>query len=347
MRAARALSRAQIIQRLANLPAGFHVLLVLTTALALFAPGFLNWTNLSNVSREASILALAAYGQAIIILVGGIDLSVGSSVGLMSVVIVLSINFGTPAAMAIGAVVGITVGAINGLLVARFEVPPFLVTLGMLAGLQGLAGVLVGGIPVEAPPGGAFSWPSSGSIGPFPVPLVLAVIGFAALGSILRFTVFGRTWFLVGANPRAAAAAGLRVRTSLFLAYLVGTIFVAIAGIILTSRVHSGQPNLFPTLPFAAIAACAIGGLQLTGGVASASRVIVGVLVIALAENGLQLLDFSSATQLVFIGTLTVLAVLAQQRRTGSKKFSLSKRLVRRRIQHAETDFTPRVEETP
>jgi ribose transport system permease protein len=190
VRAAKALSRAQIIQRLANLPAGFHVLLVLATALALFAPGFLNWTNLSNVSREASILALAAFGQAIIILVGGIDLSVGSSVGLMSVVIVLSIHFGTPA--------------------------PFLVTLGMLAGLQGLAGVLVGGIPVEAPPGGAFSWPSSGSIGPFPVPLVLAVIGFAALGSILRFTVFGRTWFLVGANPRAAAAAGLRVRTSLF-----------------------------------------------------------------------------------------------------------------------------------
>jgi ribose transport system permease protein len=167
------------------------------------------------------------------------------------------------------------------------------------------------------------------------------------LGSILRFTVFGRTWFLVGANPRAAAAAGLRVRTSLFLAYLVGAMFVAVAGIILTSRVHSGQPNLFPTLPFAAIAACAIGGLQLTGGVASASRVIVGVLVIALAENGLQLLDFSSATQLVFIGTLTVLAVLAQQSRRGNKKFSLSKRSVRRRTPHANPDFTPRVEETP
>jgi ribose/xylose/arabinose/galactoside ABC-type transport system permease subunit len=279
-----------------------------------FVPRFLDPTNLSNVSRTAAILALASYGQAVIILVGGIDLSVGSVVGLISVVVVLNLGLGTAAAMAIGAAVGVGAGAVNGLLVARFKMPPFLVTLGMLTGLHGLSSVLVGGIPVEAPPSGAFSWPSSGSIGPLPVPLVLAVLGFAALALSLRFTVLGRTWFLAGSNPRAAAAAGIRVRRSVFLAYLVGAVFVGVAGIILTSRVHSGQPELFPDLPFAAIAACAIGGLPLTGGDASASRVVVGVLVVSLAENGLQLLDLSSAAQLVVIGGLTVAAVLAQQR---------------------------------
>jgi ribose/xylose/arabinose/galactoside ABC-type transport system permease subunit len=297
-----------------GLPAGVYVLTVLVVVLALFVPRFLNPTNLSNVSRTAAILALASYGQAIVILIGGIDLSVGSVVGLMSVVVVLNLGLGTLAAMAVGAGVGIGAGAVIGLLVARFNMPPFLVTLGMLTGLHGLASVLVGGIPVEAPPGGAFSWPSSGSIGPLPVPLVLAMLGFIVLALCLRYTVLGRTWFLAGSNPRAAAAAGIRVRRSVFLAYVVGAAFVAVAGVILTSRVHSGQPDLYPNLPFDAIAACAIGGLPLSGGDASASRVIVGVLVVALAENGLQLLDLSSATQLVVIGALTVVAVLAQQR---------------------------------
>jgi ribose/xylose/arabinose/galactoside ABC-type transport system permease subunit len=303
----------RLLTRLTSLPAGAYLLLVLVLGLALFAPRFLDPTNLANVSRVAAVLALAACGQAVIILVGGIDLSVGSVAALMSVVIVLNIDRGTPISMGIGVAVALMVGVVNGLLVARFDVPPFLVTLGMLTGLHGLASVLVGGIPLEAPPGGSFSWLSSGSIGPVPVPLILAVAGLGILAFILRGTVLGRTWFLVGSNRRAAAAAGVHVRRALFAAYVVGVLFGAVAGLVLTSRVHSGQPNLFPSLPFEAIAACAIGGLPLTGGAASAARVLVGVLVVALADNGLQLLDLSSSVQLIVIGALTVLAVLAQQ----------------------------------
>jgi ribose transport system permease protein len=300
---------------LTKVPAGAYLLLALIVGLSLFAPRFLDSTNLANVSRVAAVLALAACGQAVIILVGGIDLSVGSVVALMSVVIVLNIGRGIPVAMAMGVVVALVVGVVNGLLVARFDVPPFLVTLGMLTGLHGLASVLVGGIPLEAPAGGGFSWLSSRSFGPFPAPFLLAVAALGVLALILRGTVLGRAWFLVGANHQAAAAAGVHVRRTIFTAYVVGALFVALAGLVLTARVHSGQPNLFPSLPFEAIAACAIGGLPLTGGAASAARVLVGVLVIALADNGLQLLDLSSSVQLLVIGALTVGAVLVQQTR--------------------------------
>lgn len=304
-----------LLTRLTGVPAGAYLLLALVLGLSLFAPRFLDPTNLANVSRVAAVLALVACGQAVIILTGGVDLSVGSLVALMSVVIVLNIDRGVPVAMGMGVLVALVVGVANGLLVAWFDVPPFLVTLGMLTGLHGLASVLVGGIPLEAPAGGGFSWLGSRSVGPFPVPFLLAVVALCVLALILRGTVLGRAWFLVGSNQQAAAAAGVHVRRTLFAAYVVGALFAALAGLVLTARVHSGQPNLFPSLPFEAIAACAIGGLPLTGGAASAARVLVGVLVIALADNGLQLLDLSSSAQLIVIGALTVGAVLLQQTR--------------------------------
>jgi ribose/xylose/arabinose/galactoside ABC-type transport system permease subunit len=300
--------------------AGVRFLMVLVLLLATFAPGFWDLTNLSNLGRTGAILALAAFGQGVVILVGGIDLSVGSMVALMSVVAVLSLDLGPVVAMGVGVACALLVGAVSGLAVGFLRMPAVLVTLAGMTALHGVAGVLVGGIPVEAPPGGAFSAPSSGSVGPFSIPLLVAVVGFFVLSGLLRFTVLGRSWYLIGSNSRAASASGIAVRRSTFLAYVVGAAFVAAAGVILTSRVHSGQPDLFPTLPFAAIAACAIGGLPLTGGEGSAGKVLVGVAVVTLAENGLQLMDYSAAVQLIVIGALTVVSVLSQQGRAGTSR---------------------------
>jgi ribose transport system permease protein len=212
----------------------------------------------------------------------------------------------------------------------------------MLTGVHGLAALLVAGIPVEAPPGGAFSWPSNGTIGPFSVPLVLAVAGFAVLAILLRRTALGRVWFLVGSNPEAARTAGLRVRLALFLAYVVGAAFVAVAGVILTARVHSGQPDLYPTLAFEAIAACAIGGLSLNGGVGRVTGVIVGVLIVALTANGVVLLNLSADFQLMIVGALTVASVLAARRRTSGRAWRL------RRAPMGQTPSTqPAAEERP
>jgi ribose/xylose/arabinose/galactoside ABC-type transport system permease subunit len=254
----------------------------------------------------------------VVIITRGLDLSTASAVALMSVVVVLEVDHGVGVAFALGVLAVLAVGALNGLLVARFDIPPFLVTLGTLTLLHGLAALLVSGIPVEASPGGAFSWPSNGRIGPFSVPLVLAIVGFVVLGVLLRRTTLGRVWYLIGSNPDAARSAGLRVRRATFLAYVVGAAFVAVAGLILTARVHSGQPDLYPTLAFEAIAACAIGGLSLSGGTGRVSGVLIGVLVVTVSANGLVLLNVPSDVQRMVVGALTVASVLGTGSRDGS-----------------------------
>jgi ribose transport system permease protein len=298
-----------------ELPPPLWVLAVLFVALWIAAPGFGTSANLSNVGRTAAVLALAACGQAIVIITGGLDLSAGSVVAVMSVIAVLEVDLGVGPAFGLAVLFALGVGVVNGVLVARFGVPPFLATLGMLTAVHGLGGLLVGGIPVETPPGGAFSWPSNGNLGPISAPLALALAGFVVLAVLLRRTSLGRTWFLIGSNPDAARAAGLRTRWSLFLAYLTAAAFVSVAGIILSSRVHSGQPNLFPTLAFQAIAACAIGGLSMSGGVGRVSGIVVGVLIVAFVNNGLTLLNVSSDVNTISVGVLTIGSVLLASRR--------------------------------
>ncbi len=309
--------RGRPLIRLADLPPAATLLVAMVIVLAIAAPGFLSVDNALNIGRTAAILALAAAAQAIVIIVGGLDLSAASAVALMSVITVLVIDLGTAPAFAVGMLSVVGVGVLNGLLIAHFSIPAFLVTLGTFTGLYGVASTLVGGIPVEAPPTGPFSWPAAGDIGPVPVPIVLGGLGIVALSFLLRSTVIGRSWYLIGSNPEAARAAGINVRRVTFLAYVIGAVFLAVAGLILTSRVHSGQPNLQPTLAYEAIAACAIGGLSLAGGSGRASGVLAGVLIVSISANGLRLLNLSSDLQLIVIGVLTVVAVLAQRRRRG------------------------------
>jgi ribose/xylose/arabinose/galactoside ABC-type transport system permease subunit len=298
-----------------NLPPTLWVLAALVVVLWITAPGFATSSNFTNIGRTAAALALAACGQAVVIITGGLDLSAGSVVAVMSVIAVLEVHLGVLVAFGLAVLAALGVGAINGLLVARFDVPPFLATLGMLTAIHGLAGQLVGGIPVETPPSGAFSWPSNGSAGPISAPLLLALVGIGFLAVLLRRTGLGRTWFLVGSNREAARSAGLRTRWTLFLAYLTAGAFVSVAGIILTSRVHSGQPNLEPTLAFEAIAACAIGGLSMNGGVGQVSGIVVGVLIVAFVTNGLTLLNVSSDVYTIAVGALTIGSVLLASRR--------------------------------
>lgn len=305
------------VRRIGPPPPALWVLLVLMVVLAVFAPGFLSGGNLGNVARTGSILALAAFGQAIVIITRGLDLSSATAVALMSVVTVLVLDLGVVPAMLIGCATVLVSGAVNGWLVAQFEIPPFLVTLGTYTAMGGLASMLVGGIPIEAPPTGAFSWPSNARLGPIPMPVIFAGVALFALSWIFNRTVLGRNWFLIGSNPEAAIRAGVPVRFSLFLAYLVASGFVAVAGLLLTSRVHSGQPHLYPTLSFEAIAACAIGGLALSGGVGSAGRVLIGVAIVSFIGNGLRLMNISSDVQLMVIGILTVVAVAAQRESLG------------------------------
>jgi ribose/xylose/arabinose/galactoside ABC-type transport system permease subunit len=297
-----------------KIPSAVYVLAALGLVLAIVVPRFATAGNLINLLRVAGILAMASYGQAIVIITAGLDFSIGSSVALTSVVTVLLVEpLGTPLAFACGGGAALALGAINGILIGGARLPPFLVTLGMLIFVHGLASLLVGGVPLEAPAGMGMTWLGKGTILGIPTPIILAVLGFVALSVLLRRTIIGRHWYLAGASARSARLAGVPVGLTLFLAYVMGSAFVAVAGLVLTSRVGSGQPYLFPTLPFEAIAACAIGGLPLTGGAGRPIQVVAGVLILTAAENAVVLLNVSSAAQLIIVGSLMVGAVAFQQ----------------------------------
>lgn len=299
--------------RLGRLPPSFFVFLLLFVAVAILVPRFATAGNLANLARIAAILLLAAAGQAIVVITAGLDFSSGSAVALASVVTVLGLPSGTASGFALGALSVLAIGATNGALVAWCEMPPFLATLGTLIAGHGLASLLVGGIPLEAPPNAGYAWIAQGTVFGVSTPVIAAILALLILAWLLRRTALGRAWYLIGANPRAARLAGIGGRGPLFLTYLVGSAFVALAGVILTARVGSGQPNLSPSLPFEAIAACAIGGLPLTGGAGTPIQVLLGVLIITIVDNAVVLLNLSSSVQLMTIGALTVAAVLLQQ----------------------------------
>jgi ribose/xylose/arabinose/galactoside ABC-type transport system permease subunit len=282
-------------------------------------PRFGTFGNLENVLRIAAILGIVACGQAIVIILGGIEFSFSASVALCSVVVVSVLpQVGVPLAFAIGALGIVATGITNGFLVARFAIPAVIVTLGMLMILSGVAAWLAGGLPIDAPPSNVFAWLSRGRILGIPVPIGMAGLSFLALHLLLAHSHRGRIWYLVGANPVAARLAGINVERAILSGYAVAAVFCALGAIILTSRVGSGQPSLAPNLSFETIAACAIGGLPLSGGRGRVIQVACGVLIVAMLNNAVVLLNLPVAYQLIVMGGLVLAAVLLQRDWTTS-----------------------------
>ena len=296
-----------------RLPRSIWVLAAIFIICWLLLPGFSSIGNLTNVLRVAAILALATYGQAIVVVSGGIEFSIGSSVALCSVTTVLAIqHWPLGVAFLVGFATIMFGRSVNGLLVSYLRLSAFLVTLGMLLLVHGVAAIAVGGLPVEVPDREGIHTLSGGSTFGIPFPVVIAAIGAIALHVLFEKTILGRTWFLIGSSESAALTTGIKVRRNVFLAYFIAACFVGIAGLILTSRVAAGEPNLYPTLPFESLAACAIGGIPLSGGRGSALNAVVGVLIIAVLNNAIVLLNYPAYTQLALLGAIMIGTVIAQ-----------------------------------
>jgi ribose transport system permease protein len=279
-------------------------------------PRFGTAGNFFNLSRVASILLLASLGQSFVMVVRGIDFSAGSGVALFSVVAVLAASsLGTASAFALGTLAVLMLGMINGLLVGTLNVPPFLATLGSMIAVHGLSGALVGGMPLDAPAGVDFSALAQSAWLSLPAPLWVAAGAFAVVGFTMQFTRFGREWVAIGSSPDAARLAGVPVKRRVVQAYLCNVLLIAAAAAILTSRLGSGQPNLYPSLSFEAIAACSIGGISLSGGKGNALHALIGVLILSMIVNALVLINFPSLVQNMVLGVVIVGAVLIQQMR--------------------------------
>lgn len=291
----------------------FVALVAIAVGLSLASPDFLTVGNLLNVLRQASINALIGFGMTLVILLGGIDLSVGSILALSSVVIATLLHAGTPALFATvaGIAAGVLMGLVNGLVISKGKVAPFIATLGSMTVLRGLALVVSNGSPISGFDNGFFSMLGGGYVaGLIPVPVVLMLIMFAVFWFVLRKTVFGRHVYATGGNAEAARLSGVKVDRVQLWVYTISGVMAALAGIVLTSRLDSAQPTAGTGYELDAIAAVVLGGTSLTGGRGWIFGTLVGALLIGVLNNGLNLLDVSSFYQQVVKGAVILLAVL-------------------------------------
>ena len=288
----------------------------LGAVLALAKPQFLTPANLVNLLRQISINGILAVGVTFVLLSGGVDLSLGSVVALAGVV---AASFAHPGEhwiavpLVLGVASGAGCGAVNGLVVTRGRVAPFIVTLGMMTIARGLALVVSQGRPVSNL-SSEFTAIGRGDFAGIPVP-VLALVAVAVIAGVFLGRLRpGRHLYAVGGNEKAARAAGIHVERIKLLVYSVSGALAGVAGVLLAARLTAGQPNAGVGYELDAIAAVVIGGTSLAGGVGGAGGTLLGVLLMGMINNGLDLLDVSSYYQQIVKGVIIIGAVWLDRR---------------------------------
>jgi ribose transport system permease protein len=297
-------------------------LLILCVVMTILSPFFLTFNNLSNVGIQIAVIAILALGQTFVIVSGGIDLSVGSVLGLSGIVFgwaTVVAGLPLPVALALGIGAGSLAGLINGLLITLGRLPSFIATLAMLSAARGLALVISGNAPLNPIPEAVRTLGSGNFLGFVPLPIILMLIMWAIAVVVLRNTYPGRCMYAIGGNEEASRLSGINVSRQKLVVYTLSGLFAGIAGILLTARLASAQPQAGFTFELDAIAAVVIGGASLSGGVGTASGTLIGALILGVLRNGLNLLNVSSDFQQVVIGVVIALAVMTDtlRRRKG------------------------------
>lgn len=294
-----------MIQRL--LP--FFTLIALFIILSIASPNFLTSTNLSSVVRQTAVINIIALGMTVIIISGGIDLSVGSILALAGLLGAMTMEkYGIAAGVLAGMAVGLACGFSNGLMINSLRISPFIVTLGTMGIFRGLALIISKGLPVhDIPP--AFSYLGEGTL--LGVPFVLWILLLCAVTThtMLEHTRHGRYAFSIGSNPDAAFYAGVPVKFHTTIVYAVAGMLTGLSGMIEVSRLMTGQPTGGQGYELTAIAAVVIGGGSLRGGEGSVLGTLVGAFIMGLLANGSDLLGTNPYWQQVIIGSVIILAV--------------------------------------
>lgn len=286
-------------------------LFLMCAALAYLSPAFLTTSNFLNVLRQVSTNANLAFGMTLAILIGGIDLSVGPVLAISGTLTAgLIAQSGTPVwiAVLIGLACGTLIGFLNGFVISRTGIAPFIVTLATMQIARGMAYVYTGGNPVSAYID-SFNVIGNGYLGPIPLPVIYTAILFLIMCFLLYRTKFGRYVYALGGNRTASVYSGINIHRVQVLVYSITGFLAAASGIVLCARMYSGQPTVGNGFELDAIAAVVLGGTSFSGGVGTLGGTLLGVFVIGILNNGLNLLNINSFWQLVIKGVVILLAV--------------------------------------
>ncbi|MCP2240324.1 ABC transporter permease [Thermoanaerobacterium thermosaccharolyticum] len=295
----------------------FGGLIVLVILFSVLSNKFLRPDNLITVMLQTSIIALIAIGESFVIITSGIDLSVGSVLGLIGIIttLLMSVHYPMWVSVVIGLLCGALIGYINGFIIDKGGVAPFIVTLGMLSIARGAALVLTGGIPVSGLPDSFNIFGNYNLFGWLPMPVIIMIVIALIFSAILSKTKVGRYTYALGSNEEAARLSGINVGKVKRIVYTISGFLSGLAGIILASRLFTGQPTAGTGYELNAVAAVVIGGASLMGGEGTILGTIIGALIMGVLSNGLNLLNVTPFWQQIVIGAVIVATVYVDKLR--------------------------------
>lgn len=308
------LKTGSVLQSLGSLIA----LVGLVIVFSIISSDFRSVNNILALLKQASVNGLIAFGMTGIILTGGIDLSVGSTLALTSMLCAAMVRGGVPpvAAMLAVLILGAVFGGLSGTLITKGRLQPFIATLITMTVFRGLTMIFSGGMPISNLGSDPFlTGIGKGSLLFIPVPIWIMLITFALFFFVLNKTTFGRRVYATGSNEKAAKLAGVNINKTKILVYVVSGITATLAGLILLSRLGSAQPTIGTGYEMDAIAAVVLGGTSMSGGRGKIYGTLVGVIIIAVLNNGLNIMNISSYYQDVVKGLVILLAVLSDRKR--------------------------------
>ncbi|GHV80681.1 ribose ABC transporter permease [Spirochaetia bacterium] len=302
------------------------VLAVLCIIVSFLTPVFLSPRNIMNTLRQVSLTAICGFGLTMVILVGEIDLSVGSQQAIagISSIYILNATHSISLAILAALVCGVIVGAINGLLVTKAKLNSLIATLGTMAIWRGLAMVITGAVSIQSQVE-AFQGIATGFVGFIPNAVIIAAVLYFIIYYVLNHTTFGRKIYAIGGNKEASRLAGLSVDRIKLLVYIFSGVLTMLSGVLLASRMASAQPTAGTGFEMVVIASVILGGVSLNGGIGTIAGALIGMIILGVLQNGLTLLDVSSFWQDITRGLVIILAVFVDTVR----KDSIAKRLVK------------------
>lgn len=289
-------------------------LVLLIVIFSFTSDAFLTSRNILNILRQVSIVGICAVGMTFVILTGGIDLSVGSVIGVSVVTCSSLMVNGTHPVIAVllSLLVGVFIGLINGVFINEIGIPPLITTLAMMTALRGIAYKVTAGLPVYGFPK-SFAVIGQGYLWIIPVPVIIMIIVFFIGYVLISKTRFGRYVYGIGGNEEATRLSGINVKSTKYKIYMLESLLAALAGIVLLSRVNSGQPKAGEGYEMDIITAVVLGGVSIAGGTGKITGVITGVLLMGVLTNGMILINVDEYTQWIIKGTVLLLAVSLDQ----------------------------------